>query len=131
MRMGGYKRTLFAAGMLALCASPSPAQSVFGKLPESVGGLPADAPAAPTTSYQYPAVHDMPPPRTDKTLSDDQQSDLLKQLESARDRQMRRAGDDPETGDGTPKSSTVTKKKPSAAKKPPKAAAQAGVKPNP
>ena len=129
--MGGYKRTLFAAGMLALCASPSLAQSVFGKLPESVGGLPADAPAAPTTSYQNPAVHDMPPPRNDKTLSDQQQIDLLNQLESARDRQVKRADDEKEAGDDPDKPSPVAKKKPSAAKKPSKPAAQAGVKPNP
>ena len=131
MGMGGFKRTLWTAGMLALCASPCAAQSVFGRMPESLGGLPADAPPESKTPYQYPAVHDMPPPRNDKTLSDDQQLDLLNQLENARDRQVKRADEEREAGDDAPKPPQVTKKKPSAAKKPPKPAAQAGVKPNP
>ena len=129
--MGGLKRTLWAAGILALSASPCLAQSVFGKLPESLGGLPADAPAVPKTPYQYPAVHDMPPPRNDKTLSDDQQLNLLNQLEDARDLQVRRAGEERAADGETPKAPNVTKKKPSAAKKQPKPAAQAGVKANP
>jgi hypothetical protein len=129
--MGGLKRTLWAAGILALSASPCLAQSVFGKLPESLGGLPADAPAVPKTPYQYPAVHDMPPPRNDKTLSDDQQLNLLNQLEDARDRQVRRADEERAADGETPKAPNVTKKKPSAAQKQPKPAAQAGVKANP
>jgi hypothetical protein len=122
---------LLAAALLGLSVPGCLAQSIFGRMPESMGGLPADAPAAPKTPYAYPAVHDMPPDRKDKTLSEDQQSDLLNQLEHARDRQMRRAGEDPDGADAPPKKPAVTKKKPSEAKKPPKAAAQAGVKPNP
>jgi len=129
--MRGLKRSLSLAAVLALTASPVWAQSVFGRMPESMGGLPADAPAAPKTPYAYPAVHDMPPDRKDKTLSDDQQSDLLNQLENARDRQIRRAGEDPDAMDEPAKKPAVTKKKASEAKKQPRAAAQAGVKPNP
>jgi hypothetical protein len=129
--MGGLKRSLMLAAALAVIAGPVSAQSVFSRMPESMGGLPADAPAAPKTPYAYPAVHDMPPDRKDKTLSDDQQSDLLNQLENARDRQLRRAGEDPDAADEPAKKPAVTKKKASEGKKPPRAAAQAGVKPNP
>ena len=131
MLLAGLRRCFLAAGLVALTATGGLAQTMLERLPPSMGGLPADAPAAPKTPYQYPAVHDMPPPRTDKTLSDDQQSDLLKQLENARDRQVRKSEQEREAGDDTPKPAAGTKKKPSAAKKPPKPAAQAGVKPNP
>ena len=129
--MRGLKRSVRLACLLLLAAGPCAAQSVFERMPESMGGLPAGAPAAPKTPYSYPAVHDMPPARTDKTLSDDQQTDLLNQLVNARDRQMRRAGEDPDAADDKPKKPAVTKKKPSEAKKQPRAAAQAGVKANP
>jgi hypothetical protein len=126
--MGGLRRSLVLAGLFALGVSPCLAGSPLESLPPSMGGLPADAPARPATPYKYPAVHDMPPPRSEKTLSGDQQLQLEKSLEAARDRQMRRAGDDLDDADKPP---AVTKKKPSAAKKQPKPAAQAGVKPNP
>ena len=131
MLLAGLRRCLLAAGLVALTGTAGLAQSMMERLPPSMGGLPADAPAAPKTPYPYPAVHDMPPARTDKTLSDDQQSDLLRQLENARDRQVRKSDAERGADDDTPKPAAVTKRKPSAAKKPPKPAAQAGVKPNP
>ena len=66
-----------------------------------MGGLPADAPAAPKTPYQFPAVHDMPPPRTATPMSDDQQIKLEQDLEAARDRQMDKAGEDPDADPDT------------------------------
>jgi len=129
--MGGLKRSLLVAGILGLSMTACWAGSVFESLPPSMGGLPADAPAAPKTPYEYPAVHDMPPPRADKPLSDDQQVEMEKELETARDRQLRRAAEDPEAADAPPKKPAVTKKKPSVGKKRPKAAAQAGVKTKP
>ena len=56
------------------------------ELPQSMGGLPADAPKAPKTPYKYPAVHDMPPPRATPTMSDADQVRLEKELQQARDR---------------------------------------------
>jgi hypothetical protein len=56
-------------------------------LPESIGGLPADVPARPATPYQYPAVHDMPPPRSTTPMSEDEQLKLEKDLQAARDHQ--------------------------------------------
>jgi hypothetical protein len=57
------------------------------KLPESAGGLPLDAPARPQeATYQYPAVHDMPPERAIEPLTEAEQLRMEKELEKARDR---------------------------------------------
>src|SRR5690348_3488819 len=79
------------AGLLAGC-SPAP---ILEQLPASMGGLPRGAPAAPTKSYQYPAVHDMPPPRATKPLDEQQQQQLKQNLETVRDRQEQRTGTAP------------------------------------
>lgn len=139
--MDGVKRSLIAAGLLGLAmtscaAGPSLFQTVPESLPESVGGLPADAPAAPAKPYAYPAVHDMPPPRTAKPLDDNQQIQLEKDLEAARDRQMRRAAENPDADDAsdappTKPAATKTKKKSSVAKKKTGTAPQAGARTNP
>jgi hypothetical protein len=78
--------------MLVGC-SPGP---MIDRLPEGVG-LPAGAPARPTASYQYPAVHDMPPARSAQPLSEDEQLKLEKDLAKLRDRQAREAAGTPET----------------------------------
>jgi hypothetical protein len=56
------------------------------ELPQSLGGLPADAPAPPKNAYKYPAVHDMPPARVTPTMSDADQIKLEKELQATRDR---------------------------------------------
>ncbi len=73
--------------LLAACSG-----SESFELPQSLGGLPTDAPTRPTTPYQYPAVHDMPPPRSVKTLSDEELRKVEKDLTAARDRQEKAAG---------------------------------------
>jgi len=55
-------------------------------------GLPANAPARPATAYSYPAVHDVPPPRTAAVLTDIEQRKLERDLVDARDRQQAAAG---------------------------------------
>jgi hypothetical protein len=90
------------AAFLAGCA---PGQMADG-MPSSMG-LPAGAPARPATPYEYPAVHDMPPPRTAPTMTEEQQLKLEKELTAARERQK--------AGEGTAKKTTqATKKKPAA-----------------
>jgi hypothetical protein len=70
--------------------------------------LPANAPARPVTPYEYPAVHDMPPPRPTPTMSEEQQLTLEKELTTVRDRQ--------EGHDGTAKKTAPhAKKKPKSA----------------
>lgn len=87
-----------SSGLLAGCATGV----VVDDLPSAVG-LPADAPARPKVAYQYPAVHDMPPPRAVPPLSDAAQVRLEKELLTDRDRL-----------EGKP----ISTKKPGSAKKP-------------
>lgn len=103
---------VLAAGFVLAACSGS--ESLEG-LPPALGGLPADAPAKPTTPYQYPAVHDMPAPRSAKTLNDQELLKLENDLKAARDRQEKAAG-------GTPASSPA-QEKPKAAAQPKKRAA--------
>lgn len=78
-------RLLLAVLSLAALAGCSSSQ-VIDDLP-AVVGLPADAPARPATPYLYPAVHDMPPPRTTEPMSAEDQLKMEKELAAARDRQ--------------------------------------------
>jgi hypothetical protein len=55
-------------------------------------GVPAGAPARPVTPYQYPAVHDMPPPRAIAPMNDEEQFRLEKELQAVRDRQEAQEG---------------------------------------
>ena len=51
-----------------------------------MGGLPDGTPARPTTPAQYPAVHDMPPPRDTNVLTSQEQQKLENDLADARNR---------------------------------------------
>lgn len=82
---------LALAGTLAGCASGA----LMEGMPASMGGLPADAPAPPATPYQYPAVHDMPPPRPVAPMSEEQQYRAEKELAATRDRQEADTGTAP------------------------------------
>jgi hypothetical protein len=107
--------------LLAACAvaasltgcSAGPLAQKLEDMPESLGGLPPDTPKAPAMPYQYPAVHDMPPPRSDQPLSEDQQWRLEKELSAARDRQENAEAKE----NGKDKKDAPLKKK--TAKKPP------------
>src|SRR6185295_6666700 len=67
-------RSILAAFAVAASLTACPAEPLgdastqlgdkLKSMPESLGGLPPDTPKSPATPYQYPAVHDMPPPRT-------------------------------------------------------------------
>jgi len=59
---------------------------VIDQLPGDLG-VPAAAPARPVAPYEYPAVHDMPPPRATKTMSDEEQFKLENELTAVRNRQ--------------------------------------------
>lgn len=63
------------------------------QLPHALGGLPQGSPSRPTTSYQYPAVHDMPNDRSSKPLDDAGQLRLQKDLQNLRDQQEKAAAD--------------------------------------
>ena len=102
---------LALAFVLAGCSSGP----VIDLVPTVVGGLPAAAPARPTTPYQFPAVHDIPPPRAESALSADDQVKMEKDLKAARD-QLEIEGKSVAEG----KDAAPAKKPPAAAHKPKK-----------
>jgi hypothetical protein len=122
-------------------AGPSVFTTAPEALPESLGGLPAEAPAAPKDPYKYPAVHDMPPARSDTPMSNDQLLKAEKDLQGTRDRQVDKAAKDqaedasdftdppPAAAPATSAEKPTTKKPP--AKKTRAPAAQAGAATNP
>src|SRR5262249_28932290 len=78
---------LCCAAALTGCASMN--EQAAGKLSELPKvGLPADAPARPAAPPTYPAVHDMPTPRSRSLMTDVEQQKMEDDLVSARDRQQ-------------------------------------------
>jgi hypothetical protein len=63
--------------------------SGLSSLPKEVGGLPENTPARPATQMAYPAVHDMPPPRTAAVLTPEQVKEAEAELTAVRDRQSK------------------------------------------
>jgi hypothetical protein len=64
------------------------------RLPTALGGLPAGAPKPSGVSQQFPAVHDLPPPRGTTPLTDEQQLKLEHELQTLRDEQESKAAAD-------------------------------------
>src|SRR4051812_26522294 len=60
--------------------------SLGDNMPTAAGGLPENTPARPATPAVYPAVHDLPPPRTDNVLTDEERAKLEADLIAARNR---------------------------------------------
>jgi hypothetical protein len=109
--MRAFDRTILAAlGLLLAGCSSGP---VIDMVPAAVGGLPAGAPERPTTRAQFPAVHDMPPPRADTALTADDQVKMEHGLKAARD-QVEQEGK--AVADG--KAELPAKKRPATAQKP-------------
>jgi hypothetical protein len=144
--MAGVKRSLAALATLGVlmggcAAGPSVLTTAPEALPESMGGLPADAPAAPKDPYRFPAVHDMPPARSDTPMSNDKLLKAEQDLQGARDRQMDKAVKDqaedasdftdPPPAAAPAKAATKPAKKKAAAKKTRAPGSQAGAATNP
>jgi hypothetical protein len=72
--------------ILASCAS------TLSELPPQAGGLPEGAPERPANALPYPAVHDMPPPRSTAVLTEEEKKKVEAELAAMRDQQARRAG---------------------------------------
>ncbi len=81
----GTLLALAGAGALASCAS------MGGDIPASIGGLPQGVPERSSTPVAFPAVHDMPPPRTGKMLTEDEKKRAEAELAVMRAEQARRA----------------------------------------
>jgi len=78
--------------MLALAgAGFASCSSVGNELPTAMGGLPQGAPQPPQEPPAYPAVHDMPPPRNSKVLTDEEKKKVEAELAVMRAEQARRA----------------------------------------
>lgn len=85
IRMG---RSVMGLLCLALAVAGC-ATSQIDQIPTSIGGLPAGAPARPATPAAFPAVHDVPPPRPQPMLDEEEQKRLEKDLISVRNRQSK------------------------------------------
>ena len=72
---------VFGATMLTGCGS-----IIADHLSTAVGGLPEDGPDRPTKQSNFPAVHDLPPPRASTVLTDAEQKKLEDDLIVARTR---------------------------------------------
>jgi hypothetical protein len=79
-RFGAVGAALLLAATLAGCSS------VADNIPHSMGGLPEGVPARPATAPVYPAIHDLPPPRTDTALSEGESKRLREDLKNTRNR---------------------------------------------
>jgi hypothetical protein len=83
-----------AAAILTGCA----ASNVGDRMPAAIGGLPEGAPPRPETPAQYPAVHDLPPPRSETVLTGEQQKQVEDELIAARNRAATATGSIGSTG---------------------------------
>jgi hypothetical protein len=81
-------------------------------------GLPANAPGRPAQQLPFPAVHDMPPPRSNSMLTEVEQQKMEDDLVAARTRQQAIAGT-------KPKAKAASKGKVAPPKRPPQARAAA------
>ncbi|HEY1472765.1 MAG TPA: hypothetical protein VGF53_01625 [Pseudolabrys sp.] len=136
-----HRSLLVALSLAAGLAGCAPGQ-VIDKLPGDLG-LPAGTPERPTTPYVYPAVHDMPPPRVETPMTEEQQVTLEKELKALRDQreaqdkaaalpeEQRIARENELKATRDQQEAAVKEKKAAAAKKSSAAGAQDGAKTNP
>jgi hypothetical protein len=89
------KRQFQLQGALLVCGlaialagcSTSSIHNAVDSMPASMGGLTADTPERPADPAAYPAVHDMPSPRPNTTLTAEEQIRLENDLTATRTRQ--------------------------------------------
>ena len=67
---------LAALPLMAGCV----ASNLGDHMPTAAGGLPEGAPARPQTPQAYPAVHDLPPPRSETVLTAEEQKKVEEDL---------------------------------------------------
>lgn len=98
-----FRSALLACGMTVALAGCSSSQlnTLNDALPSAVA-LPAGAPERPLEAPEFPAVHDMPPPRSNVTLSPEEQVRLEDDLAALKTRQEIAAGVPPVTAKKRP-----------------------------
>ncbi len=72
---------------VALAAGLGACASTVADLPPEVGGLPAGTPQRPAQPGVYPAVHDMPPPRPNTVLTEEERKKTEADLKALREQQ--------------------------------------------
>jgi hypothetical protein len=77
--------------LLALALSLGACVATVADLPPAVGGLPAGTPQRPAEPGVYPAVHDMPPPRPNTVLTEEERKKAEADLKALRERQEKQA----------------------------------------
>jgi hypothetical protein len=81
------RAALVCAGSVLLPAC----SSVLSEMPAQMGGLPAGTPPRPEDAPAYPAVHDLPPPRTAAVLTEEERKKVEAELAAMRAEQAKRA----------------------------------------
>jgi hypothetical protein len=79
---------LVSALVLTGCAT----QTIVDNLPASMGGLPDSVPKRAEDQGAYPAVHDIPPPRSTRPLTEEEKKRLREELAESRDRAGKQGG---------------------------------------
>ena len=79
--------------MLALAVSLASCASTVADLPSQVGGLPDGTPQRPAQPSAYPAVHDMPPPRPNTVMTEEERKKAEADLVATRARQEKAAAE--------------------------------------
>jgi hypothetical protein len=65
--------------------------SVLSEMPTQMGGLPSGAPSRPEAAPAYPAVHEMPPPRSAAVLTEEERKKVEAELAAMRAEQKKKA----------------------------------------
>ena len=92
--LGAPGLVLAIAGMLppfVLREHDDMGNKLGNELPTAIGGMPQAAPERPQTPPAYPAVHDMPPARNTKVMTEEEKKRVEAELAVMRDQQARRA----------------------------------------
>jgi hypothetical protein len=98
-RLARAARTLAAAVLLTGAAVLAGCSTAIDHIPTAIGGLPEGTPARPAEQAPYPAVHDMPPPRSSTPLTEAEKKLLKDDLIANRNRAIQQ---------GTEATSTVS-----------------------
>ena len=91
----GLVLALAGAVMLSSCANTTNMTDMGNKLgnelPTAIGGMPQAIPERPQTTPEFPAVHDMPPARTTKVMTEEEKKRVEAELAVMREQQAKRA----------------------------------------
>ena len=86
--VAGSVLVLAGALLLSSCANMTDVGNNLGsEMPTMVGGLPQAAPERPQTPPAFPAVHDMPPPRNTKVMTEEEKKRAEAELAVMREQQ--------------------------------------------